>query len=297
MNRRRPSPQQGFTLIELLVVIAIIALLSAILLSALRSAYAVARRVQCGAQMNQIGRGFLNYANANRSAKGGDHFPFGVFNDPTVVAMPTNANLTYNNSGSEQLWNPNLASGGDERRGWVNAGLLIRDRLVTTTNAAAANDPTEGAEVFYCPAFSPDHNVGINGEDGLFAWRANRPRNLRHPYFYRTTYSYQPDPVGAPSTWRRRPLRLSDATKAVYADIFPARPNNTAEGGLGVFGHTDGYNVLFSDGSLRWFPDLPAGDANSLISRARTQPIHLQNGSPAQTNALEVEWRNFDLLR
>jgi prepilin-type N-terminal cleavage/methylation domain-containing protein/prepilin-type processing-associated H-X9-DG protein len=57
-----PMGRNGFTLIELLVVIAIIAILAALLLPALASAKARARRIQCMNQMRQIGLGFPMFA-------------------------------------------------------------------------------------------------------------------------------------------------------------------------------------------------------------------------------------------
>ena len=57
---------RGFTLVEMLLVVSIIVLLIAMLLPALQRARDGAREVRCMANMGQVGRATISYANTNR---------------------------------------------------------------------------------------------------------------------------------------------------------------------------------------------------------------------------------------
>lgn len=68
ISSSRPITQRrGFTLVEMLLVVAIIVLLVAMLLPVLGRARAEARRVVCGSNLGQIGKGMLDY-HANEGA-------------------------------------------------------------------------------------------------------------------------------------------------------------------------------------------------------------------------------------
>jgi prepilin-type N-terminal cleavage/methylation domain-containing protein len=81
---RRFRTRRGFTLVELLVVIAIIGILVSLLLPAINGVRAIARRMQCGSNLREIGQALLTHEETYKA------FPPGVpICGETTVSVPT----------------------------------------------------------------------------------------------------------------------------------------------------------------------------------------------------------------
>ncbi len=65
MYKQKNRQQKGFTLVELLVLMSMIALLTTILMVALRTAREQARRTKCGSNLRQLGLGLTMYADTH----------------------------------------------------------------------------------------------------------------------------------------------------------------------------------------------------------------------------------------
>ena len=81
-DNKRVQMRRAFTLIELLVVVAVVGLLIGILVPALGSARAQAKRAACSTNLRQIGTGLQVYMAGNH-----DRFPYVSFM-PSVSPFP-----------------------------------------------------------------------------------------------------------------------------------------------------------------------------------------------------------------
>jgi prepilin-type N-terminal cleavage/methylation domain-containing protein len=111
--------RRGFTLVELLAVIAIIGLLIALLIPAVQSARATARRVTCSNNLKQAGLGMLAHSELNGA------FPFG---------QPL---LTSWGSQYSPLRPADLSAGQQDRRSWFQPLLPFVDQQPLADRVAA----------------------------------------------------------------------------------------------------------------------------------------------------------------
>ena len=146
--------KKSFTLIELLVVIAIIAILAGLLLPSLTRARGTARKIQCTANISQLGKGFISYA-----ADNDDMFPcyrFSATERWYYETPETNPFASYiaNKKGNgliaaayrngfrhgltcpERNYDANIASDVATTMGPSYGSSIIIDRLVTGENIA-----------------------------------------------------------------------------------------------------------------------------------------------------------------
>ena len=176
------TKRHGFTLIELLVVIAIIAILAALLLPALASAKAKARRVQCVSNLRQTAIGTLLY-----TQDAGDHFP-----------SLGGAAMSYD------LWGGKVGSDYP----------VFTDRLINTYVGLAAGGTTNGdgaMQVFKCPA--------DNGAQAG-SWPARQPTVVDHlgtSYLYNSSANNND---GAAGLFQKKESDVMQPSKIILANDF-----------------------------------------------------------------------------
>ena len=154
--RNKTTEHRGFTLVELLVVIAIIAILVSLLLPAVNSARAAARRIQCTNHIRQLALGVLNY-------------------EAALHRLPpsTNVDLTVTVTGNNGSWGVH----GRILPYLEQSALYQQVDLETAWDFQAAVDDARISE-FQCPSDPGAAIVRDPGNDKSLLWPTTYGFNL-----------------------------------------------------------------------------------------------------------------------
>ena len=166
-HAKNARSQTGFTLIELLVVIAIIAILAALLLPALSSAKAKAKRIQCVSNLKQWGLGFQLYAGDNN-----DSMPMGWYDANGMWMVALQPEIPGAIIGGPICFCPMATQTRDTLpMTWTTTGCTFLAWGIMSTSGAypvsSSATPVGGNSVWGRP--------GMAGSYGFNGWMANPP--------------------------------------------------------------------------------------------------------------------------
>lgn len=229
--------EKAFTLVELLVVIGIIAVLISILLPVLGRVRLAAQNSSCQSNLRQIGQLLQLYQDTYKEL-------MPAYNSP-LAGMPNTG------SAAQARYTDNSVSPSETY--WVRLGTLYGANLIKGDIG-----PYYGSRVTLCPIYDLRRpNEGSN------SWRtatgtsvirvgyslrtlelpAGRVRKNRLQSMYLVS---QPPFNTAPELWTRRAALVSDKCDDLSGAGVPLSKYHSYYAQNG----TDGYNVLFSDGSV-----------------------------------------------
>lgn len=292
----------AFTLVELLVVIAIIGVLVALLLPAVQSARAAARRTQCANNLKQMGLALHNYESSYKhfpagatSGPGGDKEAYqpGLFGDLLQFMEQT---AIYDTMLLKQPWNTMQPARFMEVSSyvcpdWPHPRVYLQGSTSITHQEGAIityqgnggvwiNDRTWRAGSHYKPEGTLKH--GHMPYNGMFEWgKGRRVREvidgLSNTYAFlefihidSVAGSYD-QPPGNVRPWI---LGANDSGAAFTFKVLDFTPNTKVERQadgvkfmylpMGSF-HSGGINVVMADGSVDYITD----DISQLVYQAR----------------------------
>ncbi len=256
----------GFTLIELLVVIVIIGILVGLLLPAVQAAREAARRSQSSNNLKQIGLAVHNFESAMR------HFPTGGgygsprsaewTSPPATTTIPGCCVFRPAWGHPEQQEKFNLGSAHYQILRYMEQGDLFQDPLlVYSTPVAAFYSPSRrSAEAQSAPATDVVYPGWLYDDAGLGP--SARSDYAANDQVFKTTYG---------SNWGivARPATLRDGLSNTI--LFGEKAMSPIAYGMGswhwdepiIMGGTGGTgrcgDHIYSDGQLRFFPELASG--------------------------------------
>ena len=210
--------KRAFTLIELLVVIAIIAILASILFPVFGRAREKARQTACISNLKQIGAALTMYAQ-----------------DYDGYAPMTTYWGTSTNALDQGLWRDyNFLSS----YSWPGTVIYPIARMLIEGKYAETG-------IFRCPSFR-DAIRGAGHTEDVKKYKNSPSITVVSGYFIRPTDLKDWSAlVGNPASWLY--VIGNNSGSALACDFW--RVNS--------FSHTDGINVLFEDGSVKWLPGVP----------------------------------------
>lgn len=229
--------EKAFTLVELLVVIGIIAVLISILLPVLGRVRLAAQNTSCQSNLRQIGQLLQMYQNNYNEL-------MPAYNSP-LAGMPNTG------SASQARYTDNNPTPPDVY--WVRLGTLYGANLIKGDIG-----PYNGSRLTLCPIYDRRRPA-----EGTTLWlNATGTSTIRVGYSLRTLelpsgrvrknrlqslqLISQPPFNGTPETWTKRAAIVSDKCDDLSGAGVPLSKYHSYYAQNG----TDGYNVLFSDGSV-----------------------------------------------
>lgn len=231
--------RKRFSLVELLVVIAVIAILSALLLPALKTARDKAGQIVCASNQRQLGNGFAMYLNDNDS-----WFPWIYL--PTSNAG-TNGTWDTSKNWKWSLWNPGYVSQCDYE---IKAGAKIY-RFASVFACPA----TSGQFHDYLAAGGTSDNILVNG--GSYAYPsgpANAARGLGGRFYWGGSDLVRLTQIKSPLS---ETMNLSECARTKPYGAIGMDTNVLLSGNWLVFGahggNQLGTNLLFIDGHVTYF--------------------------------------------
>lgn len=218
--------RRGFTLIELLVVIAIIAILAAILFPVFAKAREKARQASCASNLKQIGLAEMQYSQDN------DEIYSGSWNDG-ITDRRSYAELIFPYTKSTGIFICPDASANDNFDNNGAKNCTNNPNTCATTTSYAYNAIIDPSSVGHSASDKAQDSLASVDAPAETIMMLDGKRNG-------ATYGYY-------NIWESKE---TDYTGNDYAGKTWA--GNVANSATPVKRHTDGFNILWYDGHVKW---------------------------------------------